>query len=194
MKKHSYAIPLVIVLIVMAGAISLGSCLGDRHDAKMAASADSLYCRLDADSVPFMADVSRDARFMIRTTDSTTYFCDIIYPATSAHLYCTFRLTDTTQIGRLHYEAQRIVSFHSRVASSIEAIPVRNRFGVEGTLYELRGDVATPYQLALSDEATFFFNASLYFDDGSHADAVPGLVGAMKHDIDRLVYSFTPRR
>ena len=160
MKKHSYAIPLVIVLIVMAGAISLGSCLGDRHDAKMAASADSLYCRLDADSVPFMADVSRDARFMIRTTDSTTYFCDIIYPATSAHLYCTFRL----------------------------------RFGVEGTLYELRGDVATPYQLALSDEATFFFNASLYFDDGSHADAVPGLVGAMKHDIDRLVYSFAPRR
>ena len=79
MKKHSYAIPLVIVLIVMAGAISLGSCLGDRHDAKMAASADSLYYRLDADSVPFMADVSRDARFMIRTTDSTTYFCDSHY-------------------------------------------------------------------------------------------------------------------
>ncbi len=148
------------------------------------------FVLLDHDSIPFKAQVSSKALFQIRTSDSVTYFCDIVYPETSAHLYCTFREIDTVDVRQLAYEAERIVSFHSGIASSINRVSVQNSYGVSGFLYELSGEAATPYQMSLSDGATFFFNASLYFDDGSHSNDVPELVKAMRGDIDRLIYSF----
>ena len=71
---------------------------------------------------------------------------------------------------------------------------MRNQQGASGSLFVLKGDVATPYQLALTDGNTYFFNASLYFDSGAHAGDVPDLVAAMRRDIDRLVYSFSAIR
>lgn len=191
MKKSRLFIPSLIIAVVIAFALFFGFHLGEVHDERLAEQAVEAYVTLDNDTIPFRADISSQAKFVIRTEDSTTYFCDIIYPSTSAHLYCTFRWTDTCHIEQLHYEARRMVSFHSKVADLIEEVPVRNQQGASGSLFVLAGDVATPCQLALTDGNTYFFNASLYFDDGAHASEVPELVAAMRRDIDRLVYSFS---
>ncbi len=191
MKKSRLFIPSLIIAVVIAFALFFGFHLGEVHDERLAEQAAEAYVTLDNDTIPFRADISSQAKFVIRTEDSTTYFCDIIYPSTSAHLYCTFRWTDTCHIEQLHYEARRMVSFHSKVADLIEEVPVRNQQGASGSLFVLTGDVATPCQLALTDGNTYFFNASLYFDDGAHAGEVPELVAAMRRDIDRLVYSFS---
>ena len=191
MKKSRLFIPSLIIAVVIAFALFFGFHLGEVHDERLAEQAAEAYVTLDNATIPFRADISSQAKFVIRTEDSTTYFCDIIYPSTSAHLYCTFRWTDTCHIEQLHYEARRMVSFHSKVADLIEEVPVRNQQGASGSLFVLTGDVATPCQLALTDGNTYFFNASLYFDDGAHAGEVPELVAAMRRDIDRLVYSFS---
>lgn len=194
MKKSRLFFPALIIAVVMVFALIFGFHLGEVHDEQLAEQAAEAYVTLDGDTIPFRADISSQAAFTIRTNDSTTYFCDIIYPSTSAHLYCTFRWTDTCHIGQLHHEARRMVSFHSKVALAIEEVPLRNQQGASGSLFVLKGDVATPYQLALTDGNTYFFNASLYFDSGAHAGDVPDLVAAMRRDIDRLVYSFSAIR
>lgn len=194
MKSNKKATVFAFAVVALAFSVLGVSCRGEKHNDATDDEAGVAYKELDNDTIPFKAQVSAKSLFQIRTVDSVTYFCDIIYPETSAHLYCTYRGIDKADVRQLTYEAERMVSFHSKVAMSIEKIPVRNSYGVSGALFELRGDVATPYQLALTDSCTFFFNASLYFDDGSHAADVPEKVSAMRHDIDKLIYTFVAVR
>lgn len=192
MKRNRILLPFAIVMIILVASVSYSSCVGDNARSDGDNTTDTIrYVELCSDTIPFVATVSDKSKFLIRTNDSITYFCDIIYPATSAHLYCTFRKIDETKLDQLKYEAGRLAYNHTVAASSITEHPVRNTYGAEGVLYEMYGGAATPFQLYLTDGVSYFFNASLYFDDGSHGDQVPGLVKCMHDDIDKLIYSFS---
>lgn len=172
-------------------AILLSSCIGRNENSESHIGLENTsYIELKADTIPFVAEVSDRVMFGIRTVDSITYFCDIVYPETSAHFYCTFRYAGKDKIEQLWSEAYRMAGNHTISASYIEDVPVSNTYGAEGVLFELGGEAATPFQLALTDGFSYFFNASLYFDNGSHGNDVPELVENMRKDIEKLIYSF----
>lgn len=187
MKKNKILLPFIIICAVSLLAVLISSCVGERAKSSEPVSN---YVELKSDTVPFIAELSEKALFGIRTNDSITYFCDIIYPETSAHLYCTFRFADSGKMEQLWSEAYRLAQNHFLASSYIKDIAVSNTYGINGVLFDMGGKVATPYQIALSDGVSFFFNASLYFDNGSHGDDVPELVNDMEKDIYRLIHSF----
>lgn len=190
MKKNNIVLPLIIVCTVSLLAILISSCLGEHGRTDESKVRPVVYVELESDTIPFISEISEDARFFVRTNDSVTYFCDIVYPSTTAHLYCTFRFADSSRMEQLWNEAYRLAGNHLVTSSYIDEMAVSNTYGVRGILFDLGGKAATPYQIALTDGVTFFFNASLYFDDGSHGDDVPELVDRMKKDIDRFVMGF----
>lgn len=193
MKKNNLILPFIIICMVSFLAILLSSCNGRKANPEKSGDGNTLsadYVELDADTIPFVAEVSDRTMFGIRTADSVTYFCDIVYPETSAHLYCTFRFADSQKIEQLWEEAYKLAGNHLVSSSYIEDIPVSNTYGADGVLFDMGGKAATPYQLALTDGFSYFFNASLYFDNGKHGEDAPELVENMRRDIDKLVFSF----
>lgn len=190
MKKNNITLPFIIVCTVSLLSILISSCIGEQGKSDSEKEPSASYVDLKSDTIPFISEISDESKFFIRTNDSVTYFCDIVYPSTTAHLYCTFRFADGDKMEQLWDEAYRLAGNHLVTSSYIDEQAVSNTFGVRGVVFDMGGKAATPYQIALTDGVTFFFNASLYFDDGSHGDDVPDLVDRMKKDIDRFILNF----
>lgn len=192
MRKNRIFIPAVIVLLIMSLSLACSSCIGRGNDSGDSGAEQEVlqYVELKNDSIPFRFEMSSDARFIIRTNDSITYFCDIIYPETTAHFYCTFRFMTPDKLEQLQTEAARLAYNHLVASSSIVEKSVSNTYGVHGIVYDLGGEAATPYQIAITDGASFFFNSSLYFDNGAHGEDVPSLLPALYKDLEKLVSTF----
>lgn len=194
MKKNSLFVPFLIICIIFIFAIFLTSCSGRAGNASASGKGQDAeevsYVELKSDTIPFIIDIAGNALYNIRSNDSVTYFFDIYYPETTAHLYCTFRHITEKQVPQLMDEASRLAYNHLVSSSFVDEVPVSNSYGAEGILYDLGGKAATPFQLMLTDGFSYFFNASLYFDNGSHGEDVPELVEGMRVDIEKLIYSF----
>lgn len=191
MRKNRIFIPAVIVLLIMSLSLACSSCIGGNgSNSGDSQQKSATYVELNNDSIPFCFSISSDAKFLIRTNDSITYFCDVIYPETTAHLYCTFRFMTPDKLEQLQSEAARLAYNHLVAASSIREVPVSNTYGVSGIVYDLGVEAATPYQIAITDGVSFFFNSSLYFDNGAHGKDVPSLLPAIYKDLEKLVSTF----
>lgn len=87
-------------------------------------------------------------------------------------------------------DAFRMVTEHNAKADSRRDSLFENRNGVEGLLFDIAGDVATPLQFFLTDSTAHFVRASLYFDDKVDADSIAPMVNFVRTDIDTLIESF----
>ena len=159
------------------------------------------------DTLPFTFQIPTSAKFVMSAlpTDST-YFFDIVFPKEKARLYATYhrlvfgkslsKLNDSISVQRrfwkLSEESRRLVYFHTVKADAIHEEeyedPTRH---IGGLFYDLTGAVATPVQLSLTDSATYFLHASLYFDSGEMRPEKAEELSVLKLDLRRLMETFT---
>ncbi len=80
---------------------------------------------------------------------------------------------------------------HVIKASGIEeATIVDSEYKVYGTVYQLQGDPATPYQFYLTDSTRHFFRAALYFDYKPNYDSLRPILDFLKQDVDHMIETF----
>ncbi len=148
---------------------------------------------LTPDSFPFRFEVSDQAIFSARKNKEGEYFCDVKYPAFDAQLYCTWHALTPESFIRFAEESRRLVYSHTDVATAIdEKFYSNDRAGVFGFLYDIKGPVATPLQVALTDSTRYFFNASLYFNATPNTDSIAPYLEYIRKDVIRMMESFTP--
>jgi gliding motility-associated lipoprotein GldD len=83
------------------------------------------------------------------------------------------------------------VDEHKIKANSIEDINIiRNKDRVFGTFFELKGDVATPFQFYLTDSTKRFVSGVVYFNNVPNYDSLKPSLDYLKLDLMKLVNTF----
>ena len=83
------------------------------------------------------------------------------------------------------------VDEHKIKANSIEDFKiVRPKDKVFGTFFELKGDVATPFQFYLTDSTSRFVSGVVYFNSVPNYDSLKPSLDYLKVDLIKLVHTF----
>ncbi len=99
-------------------------------------------------------------------------------------------VNDRPHFDELVNDAFRMVTEHNQKADGRRDSLFRNKHDVEGLLFDIEGDVATPIQFFMTDSTSHFLRASLYFDDKVDADSIAPVLRFVRTDIDTLIESF----
>ena len=77
------------------------------------------------------------------------------------------------------------------VGRSIEDVKIlRPKDRVFGTFFELKGDVATPFQFYLTDSTSRFVSGVVYFNSAPNYDSLRPSIEYLKVDLMRMVNTF----
>lgn len=87
-------------------------------------------------------------------------------------------------------DTYKLAYSHAIVADSITEFSFARNDGTGVVMFRLSGNVATPVQFAVTDSTNYFFNASLYFDNGAKCDTLTEVISYLQKDIDRLIETF----
>lgn len=145
------------------------------------------------DSVcPFTFEFAESARLKPYSGQGNRQPCwfDLYYPKYRATLHCSYESVNN-DLKKYIDDAQTLVFKHVIKASGIEeATVIDPEYKVYGTVYQLQGDPATPYQFYLTDSSRHFFRAALYFDYKPNYDSLRPVLDFLKEDVDHLIETF----
>ena len=83
------------------------------------------------------------------------------------------------------------VDEHKVKATAIESVKmIRPEDRVYGTLFELKGNVASPFQFYLTDSTDRFVSGVVYFNSAPNYDSLKPSLDYLKRDIEKLMDSF----
>ena len=192
-KKHNLFIGVYVALLLLVSVIA-ADCSGT------AGKKGKVYPKVDLpqpiysmtpDTLPFRFGISDQAVFSARKNKEGEYFCDIIYPLLNAQLYCTWHRISPERFPLMAEESHKLAYQHTAIATGInEKLYENDLVHVYGILYDIKGDVATPLQVALTDSSSYFFNASLYFNATPNADSIAPTLDYIRKDVIHLMESY----
>ncbi|MDH8701350.1 gliding motility-associated lipoprotein GldD [Dysgonomonadaceae bacterium PH5-43] len=119
------------------------------------------------------------------------YF-NIYYPSLNAEIFCSYIPLKNKNVIDLLEESRKFVYLHTIKADAIsENIFVDDSERVCSTVYNIKGDVASPTQFIITDSIKSFFRGALYFvNDVPIQDSIAPVLEYVNEDIKVLIESF----
>nr|MBX2814470.1 hypothetical protein [Saprospiraceae bacterium] len=98
---------------------------------------------------------------------------DLTYPELNCAVHFSYyAITETNPLEKLHNDAYRLTNEHNKKATYIEELKVQNEHDVKGTIFDLEGPVASPFQFYLTDSSQHFLRGALYFKTQVRPDSL----------------------
>jgi len=139
---------------------------------------------------PFEFDISQYSQLELYADTAHPCWFNIAYPMIDARMYITYKAIDGNLRGYLE-EAHGLAYEHQIKANRISTRQIaRDSSNVYGLIYNLGGNVASPYQFYLTDSTTHFLRGSLYFNARPNPDSTQPALDYVRRDIERFVDSF----
>ncbi|MBP3353406.1 MAG: hypothetical protein J6L02_01995 [Bacteroidales bacterium] len=150
------------------------------------------YEPLKKNNFPITFNIADNANIVIDSLNSR--WVNIIYPTYDATIYCSYISTDIKSVNKEKSKSRELVYVHSHRASEINALNYNDTIkGISAELYQLKGNTATPLQFMVSDDNSFIFRGSLYFNNKVTSDSVAPIIEYIKEDIIEIVESINKR-
>lgn len=157
---------------------------------------DNEFHRYDDGRKPYMFDYSVLATVVSdrdRGADST--WVNIVYPSFNCKIHVTYLRLNPRNEQQAYDDQHRFVYKHTIKADAItesyyDDVPRR----VHATLYDIKGNAATPMQFAITDSLGRFFRGALYFGCRPNKDSLAPVVQYVNRDIERLIETFEWRQ
>ncbi|MEY4052856.1 MAG: hypothetical protein EB092_02160 [Chitinophagia bacterium] len=115
---------------------------------------------------------------------------NIRFPSQEATIYVSYVAMQAKQLDTLIRDAYTFANNHNNRASSISDSLFQNSQGVEGILFTIGGEVATPYQFFLTDSTHHFFRGALYYDATPNQDSLAPVNAFLLEDIQHILNTF----
>lgn len=148
--------------------------------------------RMAAAPCPFTAEVPRYARLepgAENAQDRQACWTDLVFPGQRASVHMTWRRIQG-DLPELVHDAYVFKEKHQALATRIRTEDVvRDSAGVFGTLFNVEGNVASPFVFFLTDSTTNFLYGALYFDVHPNADSLAPVTDRIRSDMRRFAYS-----
>lgn len=138
----------------------------------------------------FSFDISKYSRLELYTDSGKPCWFNIDYPSLNATIFITYKKINN-DLRDFIEEAHSLAYQHQIKASRISTQAIRrDSSNVWGLIYDLGGNVASPYQFYLTDSTTHFLRGSFYFNVRPNPDSTKPALEYVKRDIDHFIKSF----
>lgn len=127
-----------------------------------------------------------------RTKSYDGIWFNIAYPDYKAMLHCTYTSIIEHNLSELLEDNHRFVYSHVLMASDITENPFKNRENnLQGIIYQINGNVATPIQFYATDSINHFIRGSLYYEgteeNGIDSELMEPVSETIKKDIEQML-------
>ena len=110
-------------------------------------------------------------------------------PANHAQIHLSYK-TINKNLGEYIEESRTLAYKHSQKASSIEEqVFINPEKKVFGTIYNIKGNAASPMQFYLTDSVKHFLRGSLYIKEIPNIDSLQPVIEFLNQDVIRLIES-----
>lgn len=147
---------------------------------------DAPYCNLTFNA-PAYAEIKQDEFYFGKEAPNSCWF-DIFTPQLSSKIHCSYVPLDATNtLDKMRGDAFKLANQHNVKANFIDELPINRPDGTFGMVFDIEGEVASPFQFYLTDGENHFLRGSLYFNVQSRPDSLAPILDFVKTDIMELV-------
>ncbi len=140
-----------------------------------------------ATDAPFSAEIPVYAAMAARKNASDARWYDLRFKEQRATVHFTWSAVNG-QLPELIEDAHVFKSSHEAKAAKIDRERVlRDSVRVFGTLFDVEGEVASPFVFYLTDSTANFLYGSLYFDVPPNADSLAPVTERIRQDMRHFV-------
>lgn len=127
----------------------------------------------------------------LKSPDKGEFWFDMVYADYDAVIHCTYLPVTRQSLPKLIEDSYHLAYSHAIKADGIGQEVFRNHeMDVYGILYEINGNVATPFQFFVTDSVRHFLRGSLYYSHKVNPDSVAPVTGYVKKNIEKMMHSF----
>ncbi len=122
--------------------------------------------------------------------DEEKYWYNIFYPQLKGTIHVSYKSIQGN-LNEMLEDSRKLAYKHSIKADAIgERLFISPDKSVYGTLFDIKGDAASPVQFYLTDSIRHFVRGALYFDAIPNKDSLAPVVEFVKTDIIHLMETF----
>lgn len=148
------------------------------------------YKAKDPEGCPFRFEISYLSRLEVFENGEHPCWFNIAYPSLHARMHMTYKPVDGN-LREFLEEARTLAFEHEVKANRISTKVIKNdSTHVYGLIYDLGGNVASPYQFYLTDSIHNFIRGSLYFMAHPNPDSLQPSLDYVKRDMEHFIQSF----
>lgn len=138
---------------------------------------------------PDYARVIRDKKFFEDAPPNNCWF-DVEVPALKSQIHFTYYpIEQAADLQQLREDAFRLAQEHNKKANFIDELPIQKE-GLSGFVFDIDGEVASPFQFYLTDSTQHFLRGSLYFNAQARPDSLAPAYDFMKKEVLKMIDSF----
>lgn len=146
------------------------------------------YCNFSFEQ-PVYTKIEQTTKFFEGKTEHPCWF-DVVFGDLNGRIHCSYAPIDNTENTLLNLvdDSQNLVYKHTSKANAINEEPFsypKNK--VYGTLFELKGSVASPYQFYVTDSVNHYVRGSLYFKTSPNPDSMRPVINFVKEDLMHMI-------
>ena len=190
-RIHRMQLPIVIILVVLM--MSMISCKHDYTPKPRGyfriAFPHKAYHQMNMDlpytfKVPDYSSISKDS-----DSQAKPYWINVDVPGNKASIHISYK-TIKGNLAQYTEESRMLAYKHAQKASAIdEKLYINRAKKVYGTVYNIKGNVASPMQFYLTDSTHHFIRGALYIREIPNIDSLQPVINFLEQDVLQLVES-----
>ena len=132
--------------------------------------------------------VERDTAFFDAEPSHPCWF-DLVTPELDGRVHVSYYpIASVDDFEEYRDDAYELVGKHNVVATGIDETPIeRATADVHGFSFDVTGDVASPYQLFVTDSTRHFLRAAVYVNARARADSLAPVYDFLERDLDGVI-------
>ena len=181
----------LVTLIVLSSLIALKACKEKRNYIPKPPT----YLRVDLPPKDYITysdsacAISFDlpSYFNVKKVASNTCNKDIDLGPHNGSLHLSFIKMDTSLAAYIDYAIDKIDEHKVKATAILDSTFIQDDLGTYGTLFELQGNVASPFHFYLTDSTTIFLSGVVYFNTRPNYDSIRPVLNYVRKDLIRFM-------
>ncbi len=150
------------------------------------------YTPHNVNSFPLQFNISDGA--VVENNQQNRGWINIKYPKYNATIYCSYIDIENKNLQQEIAKNRELVYVHAKHSSEITTLNYSDTTKcVWAELFILNGNVATPLQFIATNNSSYIFRGSLYFDTQVNSDSIAPIVEYLQTDITQIIESIKPQ-
>ncbi len=115
---------------------------------------------------------------------------DILFGKLNGTLHFSYIIMEKPLKDYINYAIDKVDEHKIKASDIKDSQIIRTKDKVYGTIFELKGDVASPFQFYLTDSVTRFISGVVYMNARPNYDSIKPSLDYIKKDLDRMLNTF----
>ena len=154
---------------------------------------------LSGDELPYQFEVPNYSKLTPdQTNKNEPNWINVSFPKNKAEIHLSYyslnktNQADKTILAEFMEETRRLAYKHAIKADAIdEQIFMNPTKNVYGTIYQIKGNAASPFQFFLTDSTNHFLRGAFYIREVPNIDSIKPVIDFFEPDVIRLIETTT---